>query len=426
MAQTMHDDNANLPILYQNAQKTVTLIDLPSSIALAQGLLGYAPPTDTLLSSTPLKEPYPSTEPKSESALANVLKRQAFNRPENYQDFIANGLQEIRGNHHGDWCKPRRILCDDKTTPKSSQKGSASTDYLEQVVDDVGNWSCKRPLLILDQSPDAVYYQRAQELSLQPVHNNRTTSCFLGLLPTHLGSSRIPPKSTFFLSNIDERSVKIFSEAVQKYYSTPSPSAGPGQFDCILLDPPWTNKSVNRSKTYATMNRTFKTRGKLDAMPALCRTLVNHIAPQGMVACWITNSSKVREAALKAFDEWEVELVEEWIWMKTTTTGEPVYDITGLWRKPYEVLLVGRKIDPFETKSSIDTEKPLKRRLVVSVPDLHSRKPNLRKLIEPMMPDPQNYRGLEIFARNLTAGWWSWGDGVLEFNKAEHWKMART
>ena len=34
---------------------------------------------------------------------------------------------------------------------------------------------------------------------------------------------------------------------------------------------------------------------------------------------------------------------------------------------------------------------------------------------------PKKYLALEIFARNLTAGWWSWGDEVLEYQKKKYW-----
>ncbi len=37
------------------------------------------------------------------------------------------------------------------------------------------------------------------------------------------------------------------------------------------------------------------------------------------------------------------------------------------------------------------------------------------------MPDPSDYQALEIFARNLTAGWWSCGDEVLKFNWEGCW-----
>ena len=115
---------------------------------------------------------------------------------------------------------------------------------------------------------------------------------------------------------------------------------------------------------------------------------------------------------------------EEWVWLKVTSNGEPVTELDGLWRKPYEVLLVGRKRLGDETgrKNGAGEGREVKRRLLVAVPDLHSRKPNLRELIEPMMPDPRGCRALEVFARILTARWWAWGDECLKYNWTEFWK----
>jgi N6-adenosine-specific RNA methylase IME4 len=58
-------------------------------------------------------------------------------------------------------------------------------------------------------------------------------------------------------------------------------------------------------------------------------------------------------------------------------------------------------------------------KVIVSVPDVHSRKPNLRGLFEGLLPE--RYEALEVFARNLTAGWWAWGDEVLLFQRRECW-----
>lgn len=153
-------------------------------------------------------------------------------------------------------------------------------------------------------------------------------------------------------------------------------------------------------------------------MAALEGMLGQNIAPHGLVGCWITNKPAVRKAALAAFDQWGVKLTEEWTWLKVTTKGEPVTELGGIWRKPYEVLLLGRK--GVEGKNLEAGE--VKKRLIAAVPDLHSRKPNLKELIEPLTPEPANYRALEIFARNLTAGWFAWGAECLKYNWDGYWK----
>ncbi|KAM0795567.1 MT-A70 [Usnea florida] len=191
-------------------------------------------------------------------------------------------------------------------------------------------------------------------------------------------------------------------------YPGSSATAGPGQFDLVLLDPPWENRSVRRSAKYDTVHES-------DPMAILRAMLGQHMAPGALVACWITNKASVRDIALESFQAWNVRLIGEWAWLKTTVCGLPVTQVDGLWRKPYEVLLLGRK-DIDEVK---DPHQEIQRRVIVAVPDLHSRKPHLKPLIEPLLP--KTYRALEIFARNLTAEWWSWGDEVLKYNWEGHW-----
>ncbi|KAL8749646.1 MAG: hypothetical protein Q9199_007558 [Rusavskia elegans] len=227
----------------------------------------------------------------------------------------------------------------------------------------------------------------------------------------------IPPLSIFMLSNVGHREASHFSKMATKLFPEPSPSAAPGQFDFILLDPPWENRSVRRSKTYGSRRKTDE-----DPMHILSGMLGKHMAPGALVACWITNKASVRDAALDAFESWGVELVEEWAWLKTTVHGEPICDLDGSMRRPYESVLVGRTLDmTFDRFDDSASPKATTKRLITGVPDLHSRKPCLKEIIEPMMWDSSSYRALEIFARNLTAGWCSWGNEVLKYQWKGHW-----
>jgi len=110
-------------------------------------------------------------------------------------------------------------------------------------------------------------------------------------------------------------------------------------------------------------------------------------------------------------------LIEEWIWLKVTASGQPICRLESTYRRPYEILLLGRKTDQ-------NVPVQVKRRVFVGVPDLHSRKPNVRNFIDSMLGP--SYHGLEIFARNLTAGWWAWGNEVLKFQGEEHWVDTNT
>ena len=169
-------------------------------------------------------------------------------------------------------------------------------------------------------------------------------------------------------------------------------------------------------------------------MPHLRQMLLNmdigsYIKRNGLVCLWITNKQAMHDHVLGEdglFAHWNVALVEEWIWLKTTVHGEPILALDSLWRKPYEVLLLGRKIKlGMDFVREGDDCDQIKRRVIISVPDAHSRKPCLKELIEPLMADPNDYRALEIFPRHLVAGWWSWGNECLRFNWDGYWQRTQ-
>lgn len=184
------------------------------------------------------------------------------------------------------------------------------------------------------------------------------------------------------------------------------------KFDLIVMDPPWPNRSVRRKKgSYYTANDLDDMRQTLSLIP-----IASHLTNEALVAVWITNKASVLELLTSPkglFAEWGLELVAEWTWLKVTTAGEPIVSVDSTWRKPWERLLIAKR------RGAELTKLPSQGRVIVSVPDLHSRKPNLRPLFEDILPP--GYKALEIFARNLTAGWWSWGDEVLKFQQPEHW-----
>lgn len=141
---------------------------------------------------------------------------------------------------------------------------------------------------------------------------------------------------------------------------------------------------------------------------------------------WITNKTAVREQALNLLTGWNTVLVEEWTWLKTTNNGEPVVVLDGVWRKPFETVLVGQR--PLSQDQSTETtHEGLKKRVIAAVPDHHSRKPNLKDHIEKLLMSPtKEYRSLEIFARNLGKGVFAWGDEALKFNDEQAWCQNQT
>lgn len=435
------------PILYQNLTKTLTLFDIPMSIAHAQGTIDH-PCTDQIYASHPLQTPYPSTEPKTEKAKVNVLRTKASSNID--ADFpealLRQGLREVAEHWHSeyDWCLPRKISplvrerqskkrkaddnIDQVSSPQNIESEHTSTAVLpaskvetEEEIgilssgtepdlkipeSEISARSIEEPLVLSTEStPKAFTCSSIRTITNRLVSNPYPTPLSLQYSGVNY---KTPPNAQFLLSNIGEPTAPSFSMAALTAYPNTSATAGQGQFDFVLLDPPWKNRSVRRSARYDTMDDS-------DPMVVLRAMLGQHIAPGALVACWITNNAKVRDTAMEAFQAWDVQLIEEWAWLKITMGGLPITPIDGLWRKPYEVLLLGRK----GSDEAQESDHEFRRRVVVAVPDLHSRKPHLRTLIEPFLPG--NYRALEVFARNLTAKWWSWGDEVLKHNWEGHW-----
>ena len=423
-------------ILYQNPGKTVILLDIPQSISLSQGTLMHPNHSLKICSTPPLQTPFPSLEPKSEAARAKVIRAMGSNIELGFPNCLLHeALEEIRDNYEvkGDWCLPR---CLSKALLESVRKevkrgfdghiGDGEVSNVKRATEprlhvfSTINGSKRKvsseSRLVLDRTI-LNRFPNESDIMYIPVHNPHPTPAQIVI---EAGATRhlIPPGAVCYSGNISDSSASDFSIAAQSFFATPSASAGPGQFDFIVLDPPWDNRSAKRSGRYDTM------RQKRTPMDSLQDMLGKHMAPQGHIACWITNRAEVRTRALQAFDAWGVDLIEEWAWLKTTATGIPMTEIHGLLRKPYEILLLGKHVDFFiENIDEKDSSKhEIRKRVIVAVPDLHSRKPSLKELVEPLMPNPVEYRALEIFGRHLTAGWWSWGNEAMKYNCEGFWQ----
>ncbi|KAL8712933.1 MAG: hypothetical protein Q9220_002791 [cf. Caloplaca sp. 1 TL-2023] len=424
-------------ILYENADRSVILIDVPLSIALSQGTREN-PCKDLLYSETPLEKPHPSTEPRSEKARQKVQERNlagGLAQSPIWRDWLLSGLEEIRASHASRFClerprKPSADVHDQGHETESEASGlweeQTGTRYREMPL------KVKRPggrraielqaPLILPPSALSSNYETARVAdAICRIISNPFPRTARIQFSDDARSYRVPPFASFMLSKVNYREATYFSKAAVKAFPEPSVSAAPGQFDLIVLDPPWANRSARRSKMY-------KTRQGAEENPleVLQEILGKHIAPEAIVACWITNKSNVQETALQLYESWGVQLTEEWTWLKTTVDGEPICEIDGIVRRPYETLFLGKLIDgTVSGDDDLTSNQVVRKRLIVGVPDIHSRKPCLKPLIEPLMPDSSNYRALEIFARNLTAGWWSWGDEVLKYNWEGCWTQPK-
>ncbi len=360
-------------ILYQNPESTVILIDLPGSIEAAQGAV-----PQRLLSSKPIEHPFPSVEPKSEKARANLG---AVSIEELLlQKHIQLSLDHLRGEWRGEWCLPRQVK------PVETENEDPGRKRRRTAVEGEDTNVPTPP-----ETPKAA----ATEAQARFIRNYTAEATDMSFGSDQI-IARIPSNSTVLCGDIN---------ATSDIFQSHAPN-----FDLIILDPPWPNRSARRKKSYGISYGNQEIKGLLSSLP-----LGDHLTEDAFIGIWVTNKPAFRDMVLGEgglFEGWGVQLVEEWIWLKVTSAGEPISELGSMWRKPYEILLVGRR------GAFLDSD--VKRRVLVGAPDLHSRKPNLKIIFEQVVKK-EKYEALEIFARNLTSGWWAWGNEVLKFQSDECW-----
>ncbi|XP_072307103.1 N(6)-adenine-specific methyltransferase METTL4 [Eucyclogobius newberryi] len=210
----------------------------------------------------------------------------------------------------------------------------------------------------------------------------------------------IPAKSAFLLSD----------------FTRVQPLVNYGlKFDLVVIDPPWENKSVKRSRRYSALPSS-----QLKKLPIPLLASSNCL-----VVTWVTNRpSHLRFVRDDLYPHWGVEVVAEWLWVKVTTSGQFVFPLDSEHKKPYEVLVLGRFSSTVNGTEGCWSESVSieDHRLIVSVPStLHSQKPPLSEALKPYIRP--NAKCLELFARNLLPGWTSWGNEVLKFQHASYFTM---
>ncbi|KAH7319913.1 MT-A70 family [Stachybotrys elegans] len=258
------------------------------------------------------------------------------------------------------------------------------------------HWGQSPASQIADLMTSAAVQSALQQLSSQ-YHGPYCHARLTAPEPPATTSGSFIPKDSHFLHGSIQDMRQEFVDTAPK-------------FDIIVLDPPWPNRSARRSKKYTTAVNKTEMLDLLSLIP-----VSSHLATDGLVAIWVTNASSVLDLMTSPtgiLSSWGLELVTEWTWVKVTAAGEPLYPVDSQWRKPWEKLLVAKRKGSRPPSS-------LRPTTIIAVPDLHSRKPNLRGLFQDVLG--RDLTGLEVFARNLTAGWWSWGDEVLHFQDDQHW-----
>ncbi|KAM9827308.1 N(6)-adenine-specific methyltransferase METTL4 [Neosynchiropus ocellatus] len=218
-----------------------------------------------------------------------------------------------------------------------------------------------------------------------------------GVLVSLLGEEYvIPPHAAFLLSDLTR------IQPLVKYGK---------KFDLMVLDPPWENKSVKRSRRYRCLPS-----WQLKQLPIPLLA-----SPDCLVVTWVTNRpSHLRFVCEELYPHWGVEVLAEWYWVKVTTAGEFVFPLDSPHKKPYEVLVFGRCRSSVSNTTRPEVES---QRLIVSVPSaLHSQKPSLSDVLKAYIPAGASC--LELFARSLQPGWTSWGNEVLKFQHTSYFTQS--
>ncbi|NXT74420.1 METL4 protein, partial [Zapornia atra] len=236
-----------------------------------------------------------------------------------------------------------------------------------------------------------------QDLLLRVIENSSNSAKIVVLMGQKY---LVPPKSSFLLSDVS--CLQPLLDYKKKY-------------DVIVIDPPWENKSVKRSNRYSYLS---SWQIKQIPVPALA-------APNCLVVTWVTNRQKhLRFVKDELYSHWSVKTLAEWHWVKITRTGEFVFPLDSLHKKPYEVLVLGRvQRGKKEALRKCEDVLPIpEHKLIVSIPcRLHSHKPPLTAVLaEFVKPDVEC---LELFARNLQPGWTSWGNEVLKFQHIDYFTL---
>ncbi|XP_055321056.1 DNA N6-methyl methyltransferase [Sitodiplosis mosellana] len=213
------------------------------------------------------------------------------------------------------------------------------------------------------------------------------------------GTSHIvPPKCTFSNANIQN-------------IDRIEPANG---YDLVVMDPPWWNKYVRRSRKFNSDNSyQMLSNDHIASIPIEMVTQPNRT----LVAIWCTNAPSMIQAVKETFlSRWNLQLLATWYWMKITKYGEPICDFDlPLKKQPFERLFIACHKD-----NTHDFNIP-NERMIFSVPSsIHSHKPPLQDLFIPYFTkSADEVSCLELFARYLLPNCTSIGLEVLKLQNLQ-------
>ncbi|KAJ3673988.1 hypothetical protein LUZ60_005980 [Juncus effusus] len=179
-------------------------------------------------------------------------------------------------------------------------------------------------------------------------------------------------------------------------------------FNLIVIDPPWENASARQKSKYPTLpNKHF--------LYLPIKKLAH--SNGALVALWVTNREKFQDFVFdELFPFWGVTNVVHFYWLKVKKDRSLIGDLDLFHHRPYECLLLGY-VNVDSNSDHVKSFKQLKEsQVIISIPGTYSRKPPLAKILEQYIPGKNPIKCVELFARELIAGWTSWGNEPLHFH----------
>ncbi|XWS24326.1 hypothetical protein CRYUN_Cryun28dG0091800 [Craigia yunnanensis] len=133
-----------------------------------------------------------------------------------------------------------------------------------------------------------------------------------------------------------------------------------------------------------------------------------------LVALWVTNREKLRNLVEKElFPAWGVK-----------GDGSLISDLDLFHHRPYECLILGychgKVMNDSEHLSEFRAVKDI--HIVISIPGGCSRKAPIGGLLLEYVPGVKPARCIELFAREMVAGWVSWGNEPLHFQDSRYFQ----
>lgn len=108
-------------------------------------------------------------------------------------------------------------------------------------------------------------------------------------------------------------------------------------------------------------------------------------------------------------------------WLKVKADGILTSELDLFHHRPYECLLLGYYHGENRTSECLSRFKPIPdNQVFISVPGDYSRKPPIGELLLEYVPGSEPARCIELFAREMLAGWTSWGNEPLHFQESTY------